>query len=754
MSEIDFTARAMALRALAQTPLSFAELSQAQLPTSVIRIDSYGYSVPGVGAAVYVADGLSDAALLAAHPAAVFEGAEGRLFRLVPDADGFITPEQLGCPTYSPGTNQQPYIQAAISYAEEFGYGVLFPQNEYELWTPLHVPDQDANTIPGATDFATANFTGIPIIVRKRIEMRAAPAGTTLWRRCNDGSDPSVFANTQTINDAYGYGYWRGGLICMVGKRPPFEDLGTLASLVFHGDWSLKGGIPRSATPGIAPFVGGKYRLRADGSGWDLTDKAIFPTGNSWVGNIEVYGNLEIDGFRGESLWRGGVRGGSIIVRGKLTCSNSDASAIDANMIRPDDNFDIDHLVVREVYQPVERTAGYEARIGKLEIFDCNLGGNIGGGNMTDPNATMTEVDDPRTEGDDLIVATGALDIGHVHVERIASGAFSLGRNVRCGRATAIDCGFMIGQSNISGWNISVDQMEVTADRASIGDALTILAASSNAAGSMQAKACRVKHLVVNRTSFAIANGKRVTNPVHYSGSLGADMMVERINGYSANQPFPRLIGSVPDWHVGVGELEDLQVVNYGAISQNIEASPTLAYAAPMMMLTTTTAGGHFTCTLPWMAGKLPVGSALWLNNESSGTAGVISIATTNTNLRRRLIMAWRRWVKFRLAGDGFWYLVDSPMGELSGSLTTNLQKAGAAISAGDVSDDATLAISGARAGMRVRVTPTSVISGDAELIGRVSANDTVAVRAQNMNQAAPLTIGTVTYRIALEWPN
>ena len=56
MSAFDFTARALAMRATALTPLTHAELQQAQVPESVTRIASSGHSEAGSGAAVYVAD--------------------------------------------------------------------------------------------------------------------------------------------------------------------------------------------------------------------------------------------------------------------------------------------------------------------------------------------------------------------------------------------------------------------------------------------------------------------------------------------------------------------------------------------------------------------------------------------------------------------------------------------------------------------------------------------------------------------------
>ena len=139
MSAYDFVARALASQAAASSGLTFTQLGRASLPMS--RIDSSGYAAAGLGHGTYVADEFADQALHEAHPEAVFIGAGDRYFRLAGDERGFVTPEQFGCPLYAPGINQQPFIQAAVAYAEAVGLnGVLFAQPRYELWAPVR-PD-------------------------------------------------------------------------------------------------------------------------------------------------------------------------------------------------------------------------------------------------------------------------------------------------------------------------------------------------------------------------------------------------------------------------------------------------------------------------------------------------------------------------------------------------------------------------------------------------------------------------------------
>lgn len=83
MSALDFGARALAVRAGAQAPRTFAALAASALHDQVERIESAGHAATGRGAGAYVCDALATPALMAAHPAAVFAGAGKRHFRLL-----------------------------------------------------------------------------------------------------------------------------------------------------------------------------------------------------------------------------------------------------------------------------------------------------------------------------------------------------------------------------------------------------------------------------------------------------------------------------------------------------------------------------------------------------------------------------------------------------------------------------------------------------------------------------------------------
>ena len=199
MSQFDVTA---------QSALTFTEMAEWRLAGTVQQIGSSGYGRSGLGAGAYVSDDRATAALCAAHPAACFRGDGNRYFRLVPDAQGMITPEQMGCPDHAPGVDARPYWQAALDYAHAMRgagvRGVAAGQAEYEIRAPLRNADAEKGS-PNARS-GTADLSGFPLLIRSRVELRAAPDGTTFRRRKFDGSDPNVWAGTQRLA---GGGDWR-----------------------------------------------------------------------------------------------------------------------------------------------------------------------------------------------------------------------------------------------------------------------------------------------------------------------------------------------------------------------------------------------------------------------------------------------------------------------------------------------------------------------------------------------------------------
>ncbi|WP_347302932.1 hypothetical protein V5740_13185 [Croceibacterium sp. TMG7-5b_MA50] len=225
MSAIDFVARAIATQATAAVPQTFADHLRAAERTGLNRIDSIGHSESGLGAATYLSDLLADEALFRDHPAAVIAMGKGKFLRLAGDASGYVTPEQLGCPRSAPGVNQQPYIQAAIAYAEAVGLrGVLLSQPRYELWAPVR-PD-GLNWLHPA---------GSCLVVSKGIVLRGSGAGRVILecRNAVGGRNDNVVQQA-AISDwqadwqpraANGKVPWIGSAILVDPAAPVIDEL-------------------------------------------------------------------------------------------------------------------------------------------------------------------------------------------------------------------------------------------------------------------------------------------------------------------------------------------------------------------------------------------------------------------------------------------------------------------------------------------------------------------------------------------------
>lgn len=119
MSALALPALGLATRAVSALPGLFTAFAQRAVAPDVVRLESTGHTVEGRGAASYIADALATPQLLAAHPRFVTRTANGRIFRLLPQA-GALSVEQSGAS--GDGTaNDQPAIQAAIDYAQAAG---------------------------------------------------------------------------------------------------------------------------------------------------------------------------------------------------------------------------------------------------------------------------------------------------------------------------------------------------------------------------------------------------------------------------------------------------------------------------------------------------------------------------------------------------------------------------------------------------------------------------------------------------------
>jgi len=366
MSGIDIVARAIALRARMQSAHTFMEFESADLPATG-RIESVGHSRPGQGAATYIADELASAALYAAHRNAVFK-AQGRFLRLLGN-DGWITPEQVGCPPYRPGVNQQPYIQAAMDYAQAVGLsGVVLTQAIYELWCPARTGDLSAED----------NHTGSFLLIQGPLSLKSSHAGRTTLH-CKGPHGGSLAIDYQILSGAdQGDGViWRGPGIKITGGQgdrqlSPSNLVRSsilLKDIVLHSDASWGGSRADSATV-------------QQGDRRDLSNKGI-TRDHDGADAILRLENVDVSGFLGDciSLSRSGANTGATEFVGRnLVLKHSNGYAIALEGV---DIVDIDGLTAEKcglsIYGSIGRDHGH---LRNARFRDCGPGTIYGGGTV------------------------------------------------------------------------------------------------------------------------------------------------------------------------------------------------------------------------------------------------------------------------------------------------------------------------------------------------------------------------------------
>ncbi|TMM48408.1 hypothetical protein [Qipengyuania marisflavi] len=289
MSGLALPALGLAQRAVQALPALFADLSLRSPAGEIVLLESSGYAAAGKGAARYIADDLCDAALLDAHPRFVFAAANGRIFRLFPEA-GSLSAEQGGA-LGDALSNDQPAIQAAIDYAEAIGARELrFESAHYRIHCPVR-------TSPAAD---TRAEDGHPLVVRRTLALRGcAPDRSVLDFRGVGGADPD--SNWQTVARSVADSapaVWRGGGLYVQGDtpRPTTQPRRiarlTLDRLVLQGNRTRTGVATWPADP-------------VTGDGWDISDKAFWSQ-DCYLGEIHCT-DTDMIGWRGEIFYLAGA---------------------------------------------------------------------------------------------------------------------------------------------------------------------------------------------------------------------------------------------------------------------------------------------------------------------------------------------------------------------------------------------------------------------------------------------------------------
>ena len=750
-------AEQLAREATAAAPRLFASLAVAGLPASVSKIDSTGYDADGRGGASYISDELATAALAKAHPLACFAGEGNRFFRLIPDVQGFITAEQMGCPPYKPGLNVQPYIQAAIDYAHAMKphgiRGVAFGQEKYELWTPRR--KEGVNNPPGGP----GDYSGFPILIRRKIALKAAPGGTQLIRKKWNGRDPAewntgaegetaqpidfVHAKTEV---AQGGWFWRGGMFCLVhttrqGPNDPRSygiDYTDLAGIAFEGRWRLEGGIPRSTFLGQYYHQGDPYSVGklepATGFGWDWSDKPLWFSNLGWTGDV-TFDHLEISGFRGEMVYQGGELHGSIRGR-RLLLENSDGNGLNPGPVYCKDGkagrLEIEHLTIRNCFQAFEGGSGRGvAHMGLIELSDCNKGGILHPGDYNQDPMTMAVK--PILTIDRVVTScTGLVEQGR------SPGGYEVAFFTHIGEIVATDCVVSIGSAQGNCFDSTVGRITMIAHKAGYTVDFKSMDLGNNY-GLHKSQDCLVGEIIHQRTPYARANSIRAVSGFTWTkAEYGPNIRVGKLLGDFAASSQSSVGNTVLDRYAPI--VEDLSgIPGAGGTPWNAEATPVIGQiTAHFMRLYTSTsvAGTVFPITLPAPTGKYDRGFRFKMAHYVSNC--IVSVATTNTRMAKRLIML--RSQEYEFVSTGSEWVQVTPGSVLSAASVATVLAAGA--------DSAPITVYGARIGMEVRVVPQGD-TGGAQVIGRVTADNIVTIRNTSA-VAAP----SIAYRVIVDWAN
>lgn len=706
MSALDFGARALALQAAAMRPLTFAELAAADLPGSITRIESHGYFAPGIGAASYVSDSKADSALMAGHPAAMFQGAGGRHFRLAGDADGFITPEQMGCPAYAPGINQQSFIQAAIDYALAAGLnGVRFTQRNYELWCPLRTADYSLNT----------DHSGCFMVVTGQLTLESShPLRSQL--NCKGPNGGSLASDYQVL-DTIAYGndvIWRGHAIKITGTvgigfpQVAVKDLSmvTIRNLILFSDTV---GVQNTAWPSLAPS-----RDPSRENSWDTSNKGIYFQQDKQVGIVRAE-NLDIVGFLGECIYSSGQGKGGVIGR-NLVLKHSNGQALNPN---GPEIFDIDGVYAENCAFSIEGWGGKtRGKIVNATFVKSKTGGVSG----------STAWASPRRDDDTmpmLYIEATLQDCGDFYPGSYTSG-----------KLTLIDTNLAVVLVHPAQVIRDVD-LEVTSICDKRGDIIAVRFAGNAAAGSRLIENVNIR-LHGMATAEARAAGRGIGSMLSQQGSLGPNIFVRasgqfRKIGAVGGGPLADFYASIIDRGF---ELTDLG----GPVFFNAATTPTPDIGVGWIRPGFSGASGLHTMNLPANVTQHNDGATVTIEHRDTGSVNAM------LDVGGLALLGFRDRVRLRAdKNHNRWRVMEAPQPRsVTGAVTIPATPLNA------LAGPFTLALPGARAWHQPLVTPVAALAGYV-VSGVRAETDQIRFWLRNVDGGDPAPQAEATLRASIK---
>lgn len=706
MSALDFGARALAFRAGAQSPRTFADLAVADLPESVSRIESHGHAAPGFGAASYVNDGMANAALMAAHPDALFRGAGNRHFRLMGDADGFITPEQMGCPAYAPGTNQQPFIQAAIDYALAAGLnGVRFTQRTYELWAPLRTAEYSLNT----------DHSGCFMVVTGQLTLESThPLRSQL--NCK-GPNGGSLATDYQVMDTIAYGndvIWRGHGIKITGTlgsgfpQGPTNDLAMVKvrNLILFSDAV---GVQNQSWPSLAPT-----RDPSRENSWDISNKGIYFQQDKQIGIVQAE-NLDVIGFLGECIYTSGLGKGGFVGR-NLVLKHTNGQALNPN---GPEIFDVDGVYAENCAFSIEGWGGKTR--GKIvnATFVKSKNGGVSGG---------TARASPRRDD-------GGLPMLYIEATLQDCGDFYPGSYLS-GKLTLIDTQLAVVLVHAAQIIRDVD-LDVTSicDKRSDIVAVRFAPFGTSAARSIENVNIRLHGMA---SADARANGRGISSLLSQQGSLGPNNFVR------ASGQFKKIGaingGPLPDFYVSIIDQGFELTDQGGPVFFNAATTPSPDIGVGWIRPGFSGASGLFTINLPANVNQHNDGATVTIEHRDTGSVNAM------LDVGGLALLGFRDRV--RQQADKFhnrWRVMEAPAAR---SVTGAVTIPATALNA--LAGPFTMALPGARAWHQPQVTPLAELAGYV-VSGVRAETDQIRFWLRNADGADPAPQTTATFRASIK---
>ncbi|QQN75044.1 hypothetical protein [Croceicoccus sp. YJ47] len=697
------------------------DLWGVSVPPGTDIVSTSGHDTPGIGAALYVADDLADADLLAAHPRFVFQTANGRIFRLRGDGSA-LTAEQMGARgAIGPGlaaANCQPALAAGVRYMEAVGIGQMaMTKPYYQPWAPYRVSDPE-------DQFAQ---DGIHFVHTRPISIVSTCGGTTMDYRTFNGGDPRT--EWQVVNGKI----WRGVGHQLVRKLERPDDPSEYAALHLH-DMHL--------------YTTTKYTGQgfwpADpvtGDGWDNQSHKFVqmqPDGFN-EGEVRVTGTSSIVGWRGECFYL--ASGSTGIFDGNIRIAETNGQAINPNDVRK--------LIVRGNVLIENCYFSIEGKGGEGSIVQCTIrntkGGHLQGGAFNfDPSRNYWPASARPGEKAPIM----QVDVNQ-YDSRI--GIFS---NVQ-GRIKSVDSSVTVDTTALSVVNGQVAapadahtidlELHAWADRSSDHIPLTLFGINDDslglATGQRGIHDCRFK-VHCYRTERAIAEGKYFASAVQYGGSIGERVIIEDGSGESLTGVALAPATVVRDFHpLFRGNRFRSTQPEQSMPSVNLQNNSAFAIIGDQMVLRSHTPGDIYA----WINGAVPFsvatdwvqdGQELTLYNFQTGSFPMLAFNRFDNRLARAVIPPGASMtLAARVVSGALAWTITRPPPPLTNA--RDIDFASVLVPAGGVSAPQSISVTGAHNRLRGDVTFAGGAMGDDFEIVQVRCTpDEVRFRLRNNGDA------------------